>query len=376
MNVKIEKIMHFILLIKMLPLRYFKTLSMGSPKNNRSVVIWLYVGLVMIMIQVVIGGITRLTGSGLSITEWKPILGAFPPMNEQAWLDAFDKYKEIAQFKNLNSHFSLSDFKFIFFWEWLHRDWARLMGLVFIFPFIYFLISKKIQQNMVKPMIMLFLLGGLQGAIGWIMVKSGLNDENLYVSHIRLAIHFISALILLCYVFWFALKLSISENQVLHVPELKKINVLLLVLLTFQLIYGAFMAGLHAAFAAITWPDINGMLWPTGMFSQGSFLEDITHNLITVQFIHRGLAYIICIPIIIWVLKAQKLAAGTLLYNFRFLPVLFLVVQILLGVLTVLNTSSEIPLIYAILHQFVGMLFLLSLVYTLFLSRGKLSRFR
>ena len=349
---------------------------MGLPNNNRFVVIWLYVGLVMIMIQVVIGGITRLTGSGLSITEWKPILGAFPPMNEQAWLDAFNKYKEIAQFKQLNSHFSLSDFKFIFFWEWLHRDWARLMGLVFIFPFIYFLISKKIQQNMVKSMIMLFLLGGLQGAIGWIMVKSGLNDENLYVSHIRLAIHFISALILLCYVFWFALKLSISENQVLHVPELKKINVLLLILLTFQLIYGAFMAGLHAAFAAITWPDINGMLWPTGMFSQGGFLEDITHNLITVQFIHRGLAYIICIPVIIWFLKAQKLAAGTLLYNFRFLPVLFLVVQILLGVLTVLNTNSEIPLIYAILHQFVGMLFLLSLVYTLFLSRGKLSRFR
>jgi cytochrome c oxidase assembly protein subunit 15 len=347
---------------------------MGLPKNNRLVVIWLYVGLIMIMIQVVIGGITRLTGSGLSITEWKPILGAFPPMNDQAWQEAFNKYKEIAQFKHLNSHFSLSDFKFIFFWEWLHRDWARFMGLVFIFPFIYFLISKKIERNMVKPMIILFLLGGLQGAIGWIMVQSGLNDENLYVSHIRLAVHFISALVLLCYVFWFALKLSIPENQVLHVPELRRINGWLLVLLTFQLIYGAFMAGLHAAFAAITWPDINGMLWPSGMFSQGSFLADITHNLITVQFIHRGLAYIICIPVLIWFFKAQKSAPGTLLYKVRFLPVLLLFLQILLGVLTVLHTTGEIPLIYAILHQFVGMLFLLSLVYTLFLSRGKLGR--
>ena len=185
---------------------------MDLPKNNRQVVIWLYIGLVMIMIQVIIGGITRLTGSGLSITEWQPIIGAFPPMNDQAWQEAFNKYKEIAQFKHLNSHFSLDDFKFIFFWEWLHRDWARLMGLVFIFPFIYFLIKKKIQKNMVTPMIVLFLLGGLQGVIGWIMVQSGLNDQDLYVSHIRLAVHFISALILLSYVFWFALKLSIDKK--------------------------------------------------------------------------------------------------------------------------------------------------------------------
>jgi cytochrome c oxidase assembly protein subunit 15 len=346
---------------------------MGLPKNNRLVVTWLYVGLIMIMIQVIIGGVTRLTGSGLSITEWKPIIGAFPPMNEQAWQEAFDQYKQIAQFKHLNNHFTLSDFKFIFFWEWLHRDWARFMGLVFIFPFIYFLISKKIQSNMVNPMIILFLLGGLQGVIGWIMVQSGLNDENLYVSHIRLSIHFISALILLCYVFWFALKLSISDNQILHVPVPKKINVLLLILLTFQLIYGAFMAGLHAAFAAITWPDINGMIWPSGMFIQGSFLEDISHNMITVQFIHRGLAYIICIPVIIWFFKIKNLAQDSLLYKVRYLPIVLLFLQIVLGVLTVLNTTGEIPLIYAILHQFVGMLFLLSFVFTLFLSRKTLA---
>lgn len=115
----------------------------SSFNNNRPVAIWLFIGVGMIMIQVLIGGLTRLTGSGLSITEWKPILGAFPPMNEQAWQLAFDKYKQIAQFKQLNSHFSLSDFKLIYFWEWFHRDWARLMGLVFIFPFIYFLIKKK-----------------------------------------------------------------------------------------------------------------------------------------------------------------------------------------------------------------------------------------
>ena len=342
---------------------------MNSSKNNRQVVIWLYIGLIMIMIQVVIGGITRLTGSGLSITEWKPLIGAFPPMNEQAWQEAFDKYKEIAQFKHLNSHFSLTDFKFIFFWEWLHRDWARFMGLVFIFPFIYFLFTKKIQKNMVTPMIVLFFLGGLQGAIGWIMVKSGLNDQDLYVSHIRLAVHFMSALILLCYVFWFALKLSISKNQILHVPDLRKINVGILIILFFQLIYGAFMAGLHAALAARTWPDINGRIWPVGMLSEGGFLADITHNLITVQFIHRGLAYLICIPVLMWLWKSCKIAQNTLLFKFRLVPVLILFLQILLGVLTVLNTTGQIPLIYGVLHQFVGMLFLLSVVFTLFLSR-------
>ena len=343
---------------------------MGLPKDKRPVAIWLFIGVFMIVIQVLLGGLTRLTGSGLSITEWKPIIGAFPPMNEQAWQDAFDKYKEIAQFKHLNSHFTLYDFKFIFFWEWLHRDWARLMGLVFIFPFIYFLIKRKIEKSMVYPMIILFLLGGLQGAIGWIMVQSGLNAENLYVSHIRLAIHFMAALVLLCYALWFALKISVPRNQLLHDPYLRKLNVWLLVLVTVQLIYGAFMAGLHAAFAAITWPDINGMIWPSGMLTQGSFLEDISHNLITVQFIHRGLAYLICIPVILWTLGAKKLPLESILYKTRFLPLLLLLVQILLGVLTVINTTGAIPLLYAILHQFVGMMFLLSLVGTLFLSRG------
>lgn len=347
---------------------------MDSSKNNRQVVVWLYIGLIMIIIQVIIGGITRLTGSGLSITEWKPILGAFPPMNEQAWNEAFDKYKQIAQFKHLNSHFTLEDFKFIFFWEWLHRDWARLMGLVFIFPFIYFLIKKKIKKDMISPMIILFLLGALQGAIGWIMVQSGLNDEDLYVSHIRLAIHFIAALILLSYVLWFALKLSVKEDQILHVPNLKKINLIVLFILFFQLIYGAFMAGLHAALAARTWPDINGRMWPVGMLTEGGFWADVTHNLITVQFIHRGLAYIICIPILIWFWKSKDLAKNTSLYKFRFVPIILLLIQILLGVLTVLNTTGTIPISYAILHQFVGMLFLLSVVYTLFLSRGLVAK--
>lgn len=339
-------------------------------QQHRPVAVWLYTGVGMIIIQVLLGGITRLTGSGLSITEWKPILGALPPMNEQAWQAAFDKYKEIAQFTYVNSHFTLSDFKAIYFWEWLHRDWARLMGIVFAVPFIYFLIKKKIDRSMVNPMIILFLLGALQGAIGWIMVKSGLNEENLYVSHIRLAVHFIAALLLLCYVLWFALKISTPATAILYSPSLRKLNGWLLVLLTLQLIYGAFMAGLHAALAASTWPDINGMWWPAGM-QQGGFLESITQNHITVQFIHRGLAYLIAIGVAVWWWNAAKTPVYSRLHRIRYLPLLLVLLQVLLGVLTVMGSVVKIPLLLAVLHQFTGMLLLLALVWTLFLSNGK-----
>lgn len=337
-------------------------------KSNRPVAIWLYIGVGMLIVQVLLGGITRLTGSGLSITEWQPLLGAFPPMNQAAWEKAFEGYKQIAQYKYLNNHFTLSDFKAIYFWEWLHRDWARLMGVVFIVPFIWFLVKKKLNASMINPMIILFVLGGLQGLIGWIMVASGLNDENLYVSHIRLAIHFISALVLLCYVFWFALKLSVPKTEILAVPGLKKLNLWLLGILVIQLIYGAFMAGLHAALAASTWPDINGSWVPGGMFAQQGFFTDIFHNQIAIQFIHRGLAYIITILVAIWWWKSGHTPAESLLHKTRYLPLLLVLLQVLLGVLTLLNSQIRIPISYAILHQAVGMLLLLSLIWTYFLT--------
>src|ERR1051325_2234939 len=182
-------------------------------KRSRPIAIWLLVGVFMIIVQIVLGGITRLTDSGLSITEWKPILGTLPPLNETQWNEAFNGYKQIAQYKHLHSYFTLEDFKSIFFWEWLHRLWGRLIGVVFAIPFIIFLIQKRFTKEMINPMIILFLLGGLQGLIGWVMVASGLNDENLYVSHIRLAVHFIAALGLLVYTFWFALQLLVDKRQ-------------------------------------------------------------------------------------------------------------------------------------------------------------------
>jgi len=318
------------------------------------------------MIQVVLGGITRLTGSGLSITEWQPILGAFPPMTEGKWQIAFDKYKEIGQFKHINFDFTLQDFKFIYFWEWLHRDWGRLIGVVFAIPFFIFLIRKKIRKEMVIPLIILFLLGGLQAVIGWIMVKSGLNENDIRVDHIRLAIHFLAALGLLCYTLWFALKLLVAPQEFVTNSSLKKFTGWLLALLSIQLLYGAFMAGLKAAVAAPTWPTINGYWLPqqTG----NSWVSDN----INVQFIHRLIAYLLTILIGIWWWKAGKLTGSRLFNKTRSLPMLTVLIQVVLGVFTVIYSPNPKALLWlGAAHQFVAMLLLMILVWMYFLLRPK-----
>ncbi|MBZ4188741.1 COX15/CtaA family protein [Niabella beijingensis] len=339
-------------------------------QKNRPVAIWLFIGAGMLIIQVLLGGLTRLTSSGLSITEWQPILGALPPMNEQAWMEAFDKYKQIAQFKYIHNHFTLADFKGIYFWEWLHRDWARLIGIVFLIPFIWFIVKKKIDRSMLTPMIILFLLGGLQGAIGWIMVSSGVGTDLVYVSHIRLAVHFLAALLLLCYVVWFALKLTVREDQLAVDGGTRSFNILLLVIITLQLTYGAFMAGTHAANAAVTWPDINGRMYPGElMFREGGFLWNITHNLISIQFIHRGLAYLITLLMVFFTWRLTRLPQSSLLYKMRFWPMTLVLVQVVLGILALVNYLTPDKLLLSILHQLVGMLLLVCMVVTVFLVR-------
>ncbi|MBK5273265.1 MAG: COX15/CtaA family protein, partial [Bacteroidia bacterium] len=273
-----------------------------SPRSSRPVAIWLLVGIAMIIIQVLLGGITRLTGSGLSITEWKPIMGALPPMNEQDWNLAFEKYKQIAQYKFMNTDFTLIDFKSIFFWEWFHRLWARLIGVVFLIPFIIFIIQKRFKKEMIRPMIILFLLGALQGLVGWIMVQSGLEDsELLYVSHYKLAIHFVLALGLLCYTLWFALDLLVPKKQITINKPLHKFAGWVIFLLIIQLVYGAFMSGLKAAATAPTWPTINGVWIPEKIHSFGNHeftgLSFLTDHPLVIHFIHRNLAYLITILI-------------------------------------------------------------------------------
>lgn len=329
--------------------------------NRSPVAIWLLTGVAMIMIQVLLGGITRLTGSGLSITEWKPLLGVIPPMNEADWQAAFDQYKQIGQYKHINFDFSLSDFKFIYFWEWFHRVWARFMGVVFAIGFVYFLIRKQIKKEMIVPMILLFVLGGLQGAIGWIMVKSGLNENDVSVNHIRLSFHFIAALGLLVYVFWFAAGLITPATQQIRNKSLQKFLHLILTVLVIQLFYGAFMAGLKAGTAAPTWPSINGMAIPSGMSSGKQWLFS---NMITVQFIHRLIAYILTIMVVYWWWKSRSIQASGWFAAARNLPLVLVFLQVLLGIFTVVySPQPQLLLWFGVAHQFVAMLLLVSLVW-------------
>ncbi len=335
----------------------------------------------MIIVQIILGGITRLTDSGLSITEWQPLLGTVPPLNEGQWNEAFEKYRQIAQYKHLHSYFTLADFKAIFFWEWLHRVWGRLIGVVFFIPFVIFLLQRRFRKEMVVPMVILFLLGGLQGAIGWIMVKSGLNDENLYVSHIRLAIHFLTALGLLVYTWWFALRLLVPQRQLVSLPASKKWLGWIIGLLVVQLAYGAFMAGLKAATAAPTWPAINGSYLPAGIGSfqgkEGTFLSALVNNPVTIHFIHRNLAYLLTILIVIWAIRAARQQSSTLFTKVRWATVLLVLLQVTLGIAAVLSSLKKVPQQWGVfewnaqLHQAVAMLLLLSLVTAFFLSRGQ-----
>jgi cytochrome c oxidase assembly protein subunit 15 len=340
----------------------------AEERKTKAVANWIFLGVGMLIIQVLLGGITRLTGSGLSITEWKPIMGVLPPTNEIQWQHAFEQYQTIAQYKYLNTHFSISDFKFIFFWEWFHRLWARFIGIVFLIPFVYFIVKGYIKKWMVNPLIILFLLGALQGAIGWIMVKSGLNDNDLYVSHIRLAIHFVSAMVLISYALVFGLMLVVKPKQRIQQPVLKKALLWMIALLTIQLLYGAFMAGLKAANAAPTWPTINGMIIP-------NVLSNIFHDRITIHFIHRTLAYILAALVIGWWLKAKIINASTAFNKVKHWTFILVLLQISLGVFSVLTSPGIKPGHFGLfewmaqLHQLVGMLLLLAMIAQVYVLR-------
>lgn len=350
-----------------------------SQRSSKPIATWLLVGVGMIIIQVLLGGITRLTGSGLSITEWNVVTGTLPPMNEQQWLTEFDKYKQTPQFSLLNFDFTLQDFKFIFFWEWFHRFWARIIGVVFAVPFIIFLVQKRFKPSMVKPMLILFLLGALQGAIGWIMVASGLTGDAIYVKPTKLALHFIFALGLLCYAFWFALELLVPKEKIIVNTSIRKFSWWIIAILGVQLIYGAFMAGHKAATAAPTWPDINGSIIPPDMMGHNEGLLNLVDNKITIHFIHRGLAYLLLLLVIVLSVKLYKTAGSSLLRKTGWLPAFLVTVQVVLGILSVIWSLQIVPNQWgafewmAQLHQLVAMFLLLSLCWVVYLVRGKSS---
>lgn len=353
-------------------------------RSNKLVATWLLVGVVMTIIQFVLGGVTRLTGSGLSITEWEVITGALPPLSEEAWLIEFAKYKQTPQFQLLNFEFDLQNFKYIFFWEWFHRLWARIIGLVFAGGFIWFLVAKHFKKEMIKPLVILFFLGIMQGAIGWIMVASGLEGDAVYVKPTRLALHFIFALGLLSYTFWFALQLSVPKTALqisagMHqaVQKAKTLNVAILALLVLQLMYGALMAGHKAAMVAPTWPTINGDYMPSNLFSDPVFLLNFIENKILVHFMHRGIAYVLLVLVIYWTVQLYRINGSSFFNRIKIFPLLLVVLQVLLGIASLLYARSIIPGVWGIfewmaqIHQLVGMSLLLSLVATYYVMRAQ-----
>ena len=350
----------------------------GQMKNSKAVAIWIGIGVLMLLIQVILGGITRLTGSGLSITEWNVITGAVPPLNEEAWIREFDKYKLTPQYQLLNIDFQLSDFKFIFFWEWLHRLWARLIGVVFIIGFVYLLAKKLLKNEMVKPLLILFLLGALQGAVGWIMVASGLTGDAVYVKPTRLALHFIFAMVLIAYAFWFFLILVVPKSDMVRAGRVRSITGWLLLLTTIQLVFGALMAGHKAATAAPTWPDINGSFMPRFTFSHVPLMLNFIDNKITIHFVHRNLAYVIFILTCVLAWKMYNVKTDSAAFNsVKMIPLVLVALQVLLGVFAVLLSPGIVPNHWgafdwmAQLHQVVGMLFALSLIGVFFVVRRR-----
>jgi cytochrome c oxidase assembly protein subunit 15 len=386
MNLKFQKLWKSIKLILQNPSQKKYTSNFACLKltfmqkidrSSKLVASWLLIGVGMTVIQIALGGITRLTGSGLSITEWDVVTGALPPLNEQQWLIEFNKYRQTPQFQYLNFEFTVSDFKFIFFWEWFHRLWARTIGLVFAAGFIYFLIKRHFKKEMVQPLLLLFVLGALQGAIGWIMVASGLTGDAVYVKPTRLALHFIFALGLLAYTYWFALSLLVKPEQVIVNSGLRKWNLSLIAVLLLQLLYGALMAGQKAANIAATWPSINGAWVPDHLMNGDSFIINAIDNKIWVHFVHRGLAYILFVLISIWSIQLYKTKGGWLFNYLRTMPIAFILIQVFLGILTVLSSSHIVAGTWGMfewiaeLHQLVGMLLLLVLVTILYVVRAK-----
>jgi heme a synthase len=342
---------------------------------NRAVAYWVLAGTGMLFIQVLLGGITRLTGSGLSITEWNVITGVLPPLNHDQWMGEFDRYKLTPQYHLLNTGFTLPDFKFIFFWEWFHRLWARLVGVVFVVGFILLIYKRKLKSEMIMPLLILFFLGLLQAVIGWIMVASGLTGDALYVQPTKLALHFIFAIGLISYAFWYSLKLLFPVSRIRNVRGLRYFAAGLLLLVFFQLLYGALMAGNKAAAVAPTWPTINGDWIPGNLFRQKPVWLNFIGNTITIHFIHRNLAYLIGLGVGLW--TAMLFRSG-IIRNQRtrlILPLTLVLLQILLGILAVVTSPGIVANRWvafdwlALWHQLNGMLLLFSLIYAIYVLR-------
>jgi heme a synthase len=305
---------------------------------------------------VIVGGATRLTDSGLSITEWRPLLGAIPPLTESHWLEAFEKYKLIPEYQIQNRGMSLEDFKFIYWWEWAHRFLGRIIGFAFIVPLVFFIATGRISKSLRRPLLVLFVLGGLQGALGWYMVSSGLS-ERVDVSQYRLAAHLTLAVALFAAVVMTALKLN---DLRLVWGRASKLAAVFIALLFLQIAAGGFVAGLDAGHASYTWPKMNDAFVPDGIATLQPVWKNWFENALAVQFNHRLLAYGLLIFALAQALWLRCMSSISL--------AIAVALQAVLGILTVV---WQVPLATALIHQGGALVVLaVALVHFVEVSRG------
>lgn len=333
----------------------------GAPSNTSALVRWLLGVATLVFLMVVVGGITRLTESGLSITEWKPITGAVPLLSEQAWLTEFEKYQRIPEYQEISGPMgmTLADFKFIYFWEWVHRLLGRLIGLAFALPLLGFWAQKRIPRGFKFRLLILLTLGGLQGVAGWWMVASGLT-ERTDVSHYRLAVHLLLALAILRGLVWTALDLQVLGKRWAKPARLTGFGVAVLAILSIELLLGAFTAGLNAGYVSNTWPLMYGHFFPPGIEWSLETLKTLPDHPVLIHFLHRWWAWVVVIALTVLarrVRKDHRKASVALHTAFG--------TQIVLGIATVMTTVS---LTLAVLHQAVGALVVIITVWCVHLT--------
>ncbi|MDV6344346.1 COX15/CtaA family protein [Nitrosomonas sp. Is37] len=318
---------------------------------QKPIAIWLFICCALIFAMVVVGGVTRLTGSGLSIVEWQPLIGAIPPLNQEDWAVLFEKYRQIPQYEEVNKGMTLEEFKGIFWWEYFHRLLGRAIGLVYFVPFIYFVIRKQVDRILGLKLLGIFVLGGLQGLMGWYMVMSGLVN-NIYVSQYRLTAHLGLAFIIYAAMFWVATGLLSSgenrQNNGVGLHGLRRFSFLITTLIFIMVLSGGLVAGIHAGLAYNTFPLMNGFLIPPDLFVLEPWYRNFFENMTTVQFDHRMIAWLLAFLVPIFWFKARKYSLSCSQQLACHLFLMVLIIQISLGITTLLLV---VPLPLAAAHQ-------------------------
>ncbi len=327
-----------------------QTQTLARDTNDRHIALWLLVCAALIFAMVVLGGVTRLTRSGLSMVHWQPVAGIVPPMSKTQWLQEFDHYKQSPEYKKINQDMDVDEFKSIFWFEYSHRLLGRIIGIVFLLPFLYFLFRKKIKHKLIPKLVVMFFLGGLQGLLGWYMVKSGLVDQP-QVSQYRLTAHLLAALAIYGFILWVALGLLKPEANSTESRQgegLYKTGLVFTALVVLMITSGGFVAGTKAGFAFNTFPLMNGKLIPDGLFSLQPLILNFFENVATIQFNHRLLAYLLAGFFIYLFLKSKSYQLDKKTRTSINLLFAMLVIQITLGITTLLFV---VPTPLAASHQ-------------------------